>query len=77
MIKGNTSASIDMPRPPADFPKLNGYIIGLEYVPKGAKRNGYENEIREWCRKNPDRRIWPAWLVAWPETKKRLEAQGK
>lgn len=77
MEKGNCNAGLDMPnRIPADFPKFNGHVVGLEYVPKN-KRTAYENEIREWCRKNPDRRTWPEFVTLWAEVKKRLEAAGK
>jgi hypothetical protein len=78
-MKGNTNASIDMPGNEyrKDFPTFNGYIVGLEYVPKGSKRDGYENLIRDWCRKNPDRKLWPVLVSEWAEVKKRLEAAGK
>ena len=76
--KGNVNAGIDMAgRVPTDFPTFNGYVVGLEYVPKGSKRDGYENLIRDWCRKNPDRKRWPVWVLDWAEVKKRLEAAGK
>jgi hypothetical protein len=76
-MKGNTPASIDMPGMEwrKDFPRFNGYVMALEYVPKN-KRKAYEDAIREWC-KTHEKRMWPDWIVQWPDTKKRLEAAGK
>lgn len=48
-----------------------GHVVDLHYVPPGQVA-AYEAEWRKWCAAH-DRKLWPAWLFTWAETKKRRE----
>jgi hypothetical protein len=50
----------------------DGYVVSLFYVP-ARDVEAYEVEWRAWLAKNP-RRLWPAWVDAWAEHRKKNPA---